>query len=874
MRSRPARRPWLLAIPLAAALAAGAGCDDRFRSADSSPPRIVEIILGDPEGTLPAREVIPDGDDIRVADVPLPFSRIRVRFSKVMDGSTIQKSPNPALNGTEPAGNLLPLGCEPAENVQVTESGGAGAASFTASVCYDPTGPDMIVEPAVATCGGLVPAAAYRSASASSTEGGFPALERGATYTVRAAAVKDHQGNAISFTLTVATSTALALASDPGDPTFQPVVVATEYGGGQVTGQAPLDPASTLTGVPPGPPTDPSTGAPTPPTVNEETGFTAFGPDLLLRFDAPLCAPRGDAPDLPELPGYCAPMGVDTGSLFGVRLAIGAEELGTVSGAQASALHFPFSGGYEAVSDRYLAGADAGALHLVPWLPLEDGATYALTLDGGLHDVTGAPLGATSAFSFQAAPGDFRVQVVQPPDGATGVPPTTDLLHHASVATGHGIEFVASRPLAVDGAGRPLGTIELHEGDASGPLAQFAGTSLGADVAALDTRGRWFAIGARTGQGDLALKPGQQYTVVLKGLASAADPSLTIPSFQWSFTTAPFSRDPALSVPVAASAIAAADPVPGAAGEVRGAFLVQYVSGKVKHDGAASPAVAPQAGGEELFPLLGAAGGPPASISLAKARDAAGQACSTGCEVAGISGYVKTTSGLDLFANGAGDDPDPNLRSADLAAAKPRAGLPRSAIGFLPDAPLEPGAAYVLTLANVVDVNDAPLAGADGAQPANGQLAIPFTVRPFAVRRVLSKAALDAGAAGQALESGARFVAVDGANPLTVELRASPDVPAAGATTAGDPANDPVALVDLQTGKGVPVTIAPDPASTLRLTVKPATALAPGRSYTLLVTSKLFSRAEAPGSGVAAAPFSLAFTTPDAKDAGGNLVCE
>lgn len=860
--TRPPSAPALL-VAIAAALLA-AGCDDRFRSGDRSPPRIVQVILADPDGAVPAREVVPDGSEIQIAGVPLQLSTMRVRFSKPLDGSTVQRSPNPVRTGAEPGGNLLPLGCEPASNVEVTQTGGSGAPSFAASVCYDPSGPDMIVEPAVAACGGPVPAAAYRSA-ADSSAAGLPALERGATYVIRATDVKDQQGNALSFQLTVVTSAQLGLASDPADPSFQPVLVSTEYAAdGTVAAYSALDPASALPGVPPGPPTVAATGAPTAARVNEKTSFTAFGPDILVRFDAPLCAPRGDAPDLPELPGYCAPMGVgggaliDTGSVPGVTLAVGGVALDTIAGAQATALHFPFRGGYETISDRYVGG-DAAAVHLVPWLPLEDGETYTLTLDGGPTDVTGKAFGGTRVFTFQAAAGPFRVQLVQPPDGATGVPPSTDLLHHASASTGHGIEFVVSRPLALDGAGHPVaGTIELHEGDA------VAGAPLGADVAALDTRGRWFAIGAKTGQGDLALKPGQRYTVVLRGLASAADPAVTLPTFQWAFTTAPFSRAPAPSIPVPESVIAAADPVPAPGGGASGPFLVQYLSGKVKHDPVAVPAVAPQVGGEQLFPLLGAAG-KPASLSLVKLRDGKGQACTAGCDVTGISGYVKTTTGLDLFASGAGDDPNPNLRTADLAAAKPRAGLPYSAIGFLPNAPLEPGAAYQLTLSNVVDASDVPLADLD----ASGQLAIPFTTRPFAVRRVLSQAALDAGERGEVLQSGARFVAVDDAKPLTIELGASPEVPAAGVTTAGDLANDPLALVDSRTGKGVPIAIAPDANSTLRLAVKPVSGLTPGVTYLLVVTSKL----KAKGSGASAAPFSLAFTTPDARDDAGALVC-
>ncbi len=870
---------------LLAAASLSAGCD-RFHSADTSPPRIVAVILADQNGAVPPREIIPTSRDIHITSVPLDLSQIRVRFSKVLDGSTIQQSPNPVLSGTETGGNLLPASCSPASNVEVTETGASGAlvAGFAASVCYDPGGPDMVIQPAVETCGGPVAASAFRPAAASATPAGFPALDRGATYTLRATGVRDHEGNAISFTLDLTTSATLDLSSDPVDPSVHPIRIATAYEpDGSVAAYAGLDEGTVLAGVPQGPPADPTTGAPRSASRNEATAFTAFGPDILVRFDAPLCRPRGNGSDFPDLPGYCAPMGVDTGSLPGTALAVvGAaipglpQAVDAISGDPATALHLQLRGGYDAVSDSYLAG-DVNAAHVIPWLPLEDGQAYALAVGAGASDVTGAGFapGATRTFTFQAASGDFRVQLVQPSPGTTGAYPTTDLAHWGGAASGHGIEFMVSRPLAVDGAGRPVGTVELREGDEGGPLAQLtkagdtAPTAISSDVSALDTRNRWFVIGARIGQGDLALKNGQKYTVVLKGLVSAADPGATIPSFSWSFTTARFSRDAALSTPVAGSANAGVDPVPSPGRAVSGTFLAQYVMGRVKYDGTAAPQIAPQDRGEQFFPLLGASGKAP-SIALTKVRDAQGQACTTGCDVAGLAGYVKTTSGLEIFASGAGQDPNPNLRSADPAASKARAGLPHTVIGFLPEAPLDPSSAYQLTLSNIVDVNDAPLADLD----QGGQLAIPFTTRPFAVRRALSQAGLDAGASGNALQSGARFVAVDGdANPLTLELRGSPDLPAAGVATTGDLASDPIALVDAQTGKGLPITIAPDAASSVRLAIRPVDALEPDHTYALLVTSKLRAKAQAVGSGEGATPFSLTFTTADARDASGNLVC-
>ncbi|OFX26156.1 MAG: hypothetical protein A2V77_11115 [Anaeromyxobacter sp. RBG_16_69_14] len=871
------------AILLAAAWLTSAGCD-RFRSADASAPRIVNIILADQNGAVPPREIVPSGDDIRITAVPLQLSRIRVRFSKTLDGSTIQQSSNPT-GGGESGGNLLPASCSPASGIEVTETDAAGApvTGFAASVCYDPSGPDIVIEPAVETCGGPVVASAFQSVAASATTGGFPALARGATYAVRATDVRDHDGNSISFALALTTSAALDLAFDPADPSVHPVQIATAYQpDGSVAEYVGLEEGTSLAGVPQGPPADGSTGAPLSANRNEATRFTAFGPDILARFDAPLCKPRGNASDFPDLPGYCAPMGVDTGSVPGVALAVTGppvpglpQAVDTVSEGPATALHFELRGGYDSPSDGYLAG-DVNAVHVIPWLPLEDGQAYALTIGAGATDVTGAGFapGVSRTFAFQASSGDFRVQLVQPSANATGVYPTTDLAHWGAAASGHGIEFVLSRPIEVDTAGRPTGTVELHEGDENGPLAQFsrAGdttpTTTSSEVAALDTRNRWFAVGAKLGQGDLALKPGQKYTVVLKDLVSAADPAATIANFSWSFTTARFARDSALSVPVVGSANTGADPFPGQGGAVSGTFLAQYVIGRVKYDEAATPRIAPQDGGEQFFPLLGTSGKPP-SITLAKVRDALGQACTASCDVAGIAGYVKTTSGFDIFGSGAGQDPNPNLRGADPAAAKPRAGLPHTIIGFLPEAPLDPDSAYELTLANIVDVNDIPLADLE----PDGQFAIPFTTRPFAVHRASSQAGLDAGGAGNALQSGARFVTVDGAHPITLELRGSPDLPAAGMTTAGNLASDPIVLVDTQTGEGLPIAIAPDAASAVRLAVRPVSELAPGHTYALFVTNRLKARAHAPGSGEGATPFPLTFTTADARDASGDLVC-
>ena len=871
-------------ILLVNTLLALAGCD-RFRSADTSAPRIVNVILADQNGAVPPREIVPSGDDIRITAVPLDLSRIRVRFSKTLDGSTVQQSPTPTSGGGDSGGNLIPASCSPASGIEVTETDAAGApvAGFAASVCYDPSGPDIVIEPAVDTCGGPVAASAFQSAAASATTGGFPSLARGATYAVRATNVRDHDGNSISFALTITTSAALDLAFDPSDPSMHPVQIATAYQpDGSVAAYTGLEEGMPLVGVPQGPPDDRSTGAPLSANMNEATKFTAFGPDILARFDAPLCKPRGNASDFPDLPGYCAPMGVDTGSVPGVALAVAGppipglpQTVDTVSGGPATALHFQLRAGYDSPSDGYLAG-DVNAVHLIPWLPLEDGQAYTLTIAAGATDVTGAGFapGVSRTFAFQASSGDFRVQLVQPSATATGVYPTTDLAHWGAAASGHGIEFVLSRPIQVDAAGQPAGTVELHEGDENGPLAQFtkagdtAPTTFSSDVAAIDTRNRWFAIGTKVGQGDIALKAGQRYTVVLKNLVSASDPGATIASFSWSFTTARFSRDAALSAPVIGSANTGVDPALGQGGAVSGTFLAQYVIGRVKYDEAATPRIAPQDGGEQFFPLLGTSGRAP-SVMLAKVRDAQGQACTASCDVAGIAGYVKTTGGLEIFGSGAGQDLNPNLRSSDPAAGKPRAGLPHTVIGFLPEAPLDPDSAYQLTLANIVDVNDAPLADLDLA----GQLAIPFTTRPFAVRRASSQAGLDAGGSGNALQSGARFATVDDAHPITLELRGSPDLPAAGMTTTGDLASDPIVLVDTQTGKGLPITIAPDAASAVRLAVRPVGELAPDHTYALLVTNRLKARAHAPGNGEGATPFQLTFTTADARDASGDLVC-
>ena len=57
-------------ILLVNALLALAGCD-RFRSADTSAPRIVNVILADQNGAVPPREIVPSGDDIRITAVPL-----------------------------------------------------------------------------------------------------------------------------------------------------------------------------------------------------------------------------------------------------------------------------------------------------------------------------------------------------------------------------------------------------------------------------------------------------------------------------------------------------------------------------------------------------------------------------------------------------------------------------------------------------------------------------------------------------------------------------------------------------------------------------------------------------------------------------------
>jgi hypothetical protein len=788
------------------------------------------VLLQDQNGILPPREIAVAGASAAAERVPLELSLIRVRFSKVMDGSTIQRDPPPILGGGEPQGNLLPAMCAPAANVVVTKAGGTtSAATFAASVCYDPSGPDMVVEPAVETCSGPVAVDVYESSFQSVPRAGVPGLERGATYTIQATGVKDHQGHAITFTFTVTTGAVLDLAFDPADATVQPVQIATYDASGAVAATVGLDEG----GAPPTVPTVPSPLAP------------AYGPDIQVRFDAPMCRPQGTAGS----PGACALTGFD-GPAPGAVLAVAGQPLGT------TAASVNFAGGYQASSGLALGG-DVAAVHLVPWLPLEDGQAYTLSLGAGVADVNGAPFGTPRAFAFQADAGEFRVQVALPADGTTGVLPTTDLGHLGRASTGHGIEFVLSRPVQVRASGQPVGTIEVHVGDAAGPLATFTDAggqarTLSDDVVALDTRNRWFAIGATTGQGTFALEPGQAYTVVLKDLVSAAagDVGVTIPTFSWTFTTAPFSRDAALSIPVLASAIdtTASAPVSGA---VRGTFLAQYVVGRVKH-----VTSQPVPAGTQFLQLLGAAGATP-TVSLTKVRDAQGRACTTGCEVAGTSGYVVAGNGLDPWA--AGTEGDPGIL--------PVAGVPHSVVGFLPEAPLDNRSAYQLTLTGIVDENDVPLADAD----ANGVVVIPFTTTAFQVQAVLPQAALTGVAPGDALQPGARFVTVDGANPLTVQLSAAPDPATTPSETTGDLANDPIALVDAASGTGVPLTItyAP-PSSTVALVVAPKDALKPNHTYTLLVTSRLRAQAAAHDGTV---PLALGFTTNGVPGAEG-LVCQ
>jgi hypothetical protein len=744
----------LLNATLLCALAA-AGCD-RFPGEDHGPPRILRAMAYDASSTLPpvVTPDDPDPADMRLTDVPLEHARFRVEVDKPLDGATIQLEPGADL-------------CAPSPHISLTRDG----APVTAEVCYEPggTSPSITISPATLTChdGAALP-------SADDT------LQSGSTYVVTGTGVRDLDGHALDFRLTV-----VAAAFAP-----RQLLAETSYDASGAVAET-VDLAAGPGGIPPGI-LDAATGLFTAPTYTRAAGLGAAAGSLFYGTGFSVVFPS-----LMPGPGSEPGAGIDTAH----ALAVGGQPVEV-----------------ELIGDA----AARDRLHLVPRLPLEDGATYSLAVappQGGLiadalGNATASALGPFSFSTPQAAP---RVVWQYPVDGEGDVYPVLDERLQAAWS---------GRPFLGIATGGPFGSATAELVGPDGPVPDVASAPFAGD-------GRARTVSLRSTSADpLALAPGTVYA-----MRWAVDGALTGSS---SFRTLDFAGDarwPGFAGQVRQYANPAEGYAPIASGAVgipvasRGQAVPYLVSitGRVAHADDPSPPTTsggPAADPASRFAFLPLAEGTDVRLYRGAFDPAAANTEVPLAAGGGMKGFART------FLTDASTARDPWADGA----------YPGSLVGVVPDAPLDFGQRYTL----VADVEPA-----GGSQVLRVEL--PFTTTTFRV------------AAFEPPDPGDRWSA---ANPLLLKTTGVLD-PASLGTPSG--LDGPVQV--FAGAAQVPIaasTPAPgQPGEDQWILVQP---LSDGdvpfaATCTVIATPALSSR------GAAIERFSGSFTTPPERDAQGGLVC-
>ncbi len=735
---------------LLGALALAAGCD-RFRDESHGPPRILRAMAYDATAHFPpvATEEDPDPSDMRLTAVPLSFARFRIEFDKALDGATIQTNPGADL-------------CVPSPNITFSPT--------EAAVCYDPGGanPSITVSPATLTCSG--------GAALPRPEG---TLESGRTYVVAGTGIRDQDGHALDFKLTVEAAT------------FVPTQVLAEMAydsSGAVAETSDL--ATGPSGVPPGVP-DPATGLFTIPTYAHaatDSGSLFYGTGFSVLFPSVMPGPgsEGDA-------------GID---LQGALML----------------------GGQPADVGLVSDGVSLDRLHLVPRLPLEDGATYRLQVTPAASGDIADALGNTTRvglgpFVFGTPPAAQRVSWQYPLDGGSDLYPVLD---EALQNTWSGQPFVGIA------TGTPYASATaVLTGPGGAPVPGVSGAPY-----ARDARHRTVSL-TSTSADRLVLANGTTYT-----MSWTVDGNVTGSS---SFTTAAFANDArwpgfANEVKRFSSASDGHGPITAAQAGIPVAshgLAVPYfvtVTGRVDHvDDPAqarvyeNPAIAGRAASYAFFPL--AAG---TDVKLYKGRfDPAGANSEVPLAAGGaMKGYARTfltgATGLDPWTDGV---------------------YPGSLVGAVPRDPLEFGQPYTL----VADVRSP---GGDAVH-----VELPFTTVTFQVL------GLDPPPDPQTPWSSA--------NPFVLETSGVLD-PAALATPSG--LDGPVQVfgggVQIAVAASTPAAGEPGANQWIRVVPKDDADVAFATTYAVLATAALESR------GARLQTFSATFTTPPRTGPQGSLVCQ
>ncbi len=635
-----------VALAALALVASGlAGCDDRFRSADTSTLKVVRVVAFDNTNATNRPVVVENPGPTATLDaVPAELGALRVDFSRTLDGKTVQVNPGSTL-------------CTPSSNIHVTKTSadpavdpvdltGAGATS----VCYNPggTNPNIIITlESSPTCAGPNPNVP--------ANGGPLGIEPGATYVVTATGVKDLNGGSVDFTVTVKGADFIASGTyyqaDFGTTSGATTGLAFDTKGNKDLNGS--------TGVPLGK-LDPKTGLYTTPTaVLTSTAYTGnyqlYGTPLTIHFEGgPMC-----------------PVGYES-----------------LCGAAGSApLTVADDPGH--VVDAAYVGENLNGLenHIVPRLPLESGQTYSFDVQPGIQDVNeilnanadvpGTSAGVTATFTTEDV-GANKVVWRWPNEGTTGVYTTLDRTLVRRWTGQPMVGVATAKALAANAAPfTPTGVT----------LAEKGGTAVPVTLAAGDTRNRSITFNAATDR--LSLKNDTDYTM-----------SWTIPGTEGtgavSFKTLPFGQDP--NIPGFAGEMSTFQTasvsyrgtimnVGGSVYSSLGGKPITYfttVTGKVAYSTAAAPTLYTVTGRSEFsfFPLTGGdvklfQGKPSDNVPVTLAQ----------------SGYAKAGASTAHPAVDPWDVPSTGAASGTL-------GYPGSLVGVVPSGILKPGQPYTM-VANV-----------------------------------------------------------------------------------------------------------------------------------------------------------------------------
>jgi hypothetical protein len=752
-----------LETSLLCALAAAAGCD-RFRGENHGTPRILRAMAYDATRTLPPVVTADDPDprDMRLTEVPLEHARFRIEIDKPLDGSTIQLEPGADL-------------CAPSSNIALTRDG----VPATAEVCYEPggTSPSITISPATLTCrdGAALP-------------GADGTLQSGSTYVVTGTGIRDLDGHALDFRLTIVAAI------------FAParLLAETSYdASGAVAGTADL--AAGSASVPPGI-ADTATGLFTTPTYSRDPGADADAERSDGSGFAALYYGSGFSAVFPSLmpgPGSEPDAGIDVAGAL--RVGGHPVEVGLV--------------GDQAQRDR---------LHLVPRLPLEDGAAYSLVVappqGGHIADALGNTTASTlGPFSFATPAAAQRVMWQYPVDGEEGVYPVLDERLQAAWS---------GRPFLGIATGRPFtsATAELVGPDGT-PVPDLEGAPYAGD-------GRARTVSLRSTAADtLALAPGTVYTMrwTVNGAITGSS----------SFRTLDFANDarwPGFAGQVKQFASLADGHAPITAGAVgvpvashgQAVPYLLTVTGRVARDDQAPPMIFDGPAGASQASKYAFSSLAAGDVKLYRGQPGPNNEVPIAAG-GGMKGYART------FFSDASLGRDPWTDGA----------YPGSLVGVVPQDPLDFGQVYTL-------VADVRLANAN--PDGNGvHVELPFTTTTFRVIALVPP------------DTASRW---SGANPLVLQTTGVLD-PAALGTPSG--LDGPVQV--FAGGAQIPIVAstpaAGQPGENQWIVVRPMSDddVPFATTHTVIATPTLQSR------GASLERFSGSFTTPPERDAQGGLVC-